>query len=462
MSDRKSFQDAFSRLYAYFKGDLKSILDPRYLIDTKQPKTTKSGIAIGSIWKDSGNKQEILLEVSNKELSLFYSTELINRLYFKTDFKSSAHPTSHFFLSNQISEGSHRKNKVAMYELFEQVAVDCGVGSFFNPGDKIKLRITGGGGTASSTPAKDPIVQLLEDNLNIILQGAPGVGKTYITRKIAVSICEGLTEPAFNAKYPNRADLIKGYNTLVAAGRIGFITFHQSLDYEEFVEGLKPDINPSTGIGTGTFSVKPGLFKRICERAAADEAGNPYVLIVDEINRANLSKVLGELITLIEPSKRSGGDDPYSVTLPYSQEEFSVPSNLYILGTMNTADRSLGSIDYAIRRRFAFETIVSNYALVEDLPAKKYYDAIKKLIITAKDDDFETDDIMVGHSYFMGDFDNNLNNKILPLLLEYFRDGVLVYDNVTSGGSSIFSSKTGESKKAILKEYLDEQASRIR
>ena len=315
--------------------------------------------------------------------------------------------------------------------------------------------------TKPSKPAKDPIVKLLEDNKNLILQGAPGVGKTYITRKIAVSICEGLTEPLFHAKYPSRADLIKGYNNLVAAHRVGFITFHQSLDYEEFVEGLKPDIDPVSGTGTGTFSVKPGLFRLICERAEADESKNPYVLIIDEINRANISKVLGELITLIEPSKRSGGVDPYSVTLPYSQKSFSVPSNLFILGTMNTADRSLGSIDYAIRRRFAFKTLDSDENLIpaKMTKAKKYYKAIKGLIDKAKDDDFETDEIMVGHSYFMDDFDNNLDNKIIPLLLEYFRDGVLVYEKVTlSDGSSVFSSKTGKSKKEILKEYLDDKA----
>jgi len=321
------------------------------------------------------------------------------------------------------------------------------------------------GGSASSFPVegasaagpKDEIVKLLEDNKNLILQGAPGVGKTYITRKIAVSICDGETETSFNKRYPNnesgRKDLIERYNQLVEDSHIGFITFHQSLDYEEFVEGLKPDIDPSTKKGTGTFSVKPGLFKRICEEANKDKENN-YVLIIDEINRANISKVLGELITLIEPSKRDGGEDPYSVILPYSQEAFSVPNNLFIIGTMNTADRSLGSLDYAIRRRFAFKTLVSEESLVPNGSPEKYFYAIRDLIDTAKDEDFETDDIMVGHSYFMGNFDNNLNNKILPLLLEYFKDGVLVYDKVTSSdGSSVFSNNP-KKKIEILRNYF--------
>lgn len=316
--------------------------------------------------------------------------------------------------------------------------------------------IAGSVSSSTTLAPKNEIVKLLEDNKNLILQGAPGVGKTYITRKIAVSICDGETETSFNKRYPNdesgRKDLIERYNQLVEDSHIGFITFHQSLDYEEFVEGLKPDIDPTTGKGTGTFSVKPGLFKSICDEAAGKQ--EPFVLIIDEINRANISKVFGELITLIEPSKRQGGSDPYSVILPYSQKEFSVPDNLYIIGTMNTADRSLGSIDYAIRRRFAFKTLVSDSSLVPAEVPQKYFNAIKELIDTAKDEDFETDDIMVGHSYFMGDFDNNLNNKILPLLLEYFKDGVLVYDKVTSSdGSSVFSNNP-EKKIEILRNYF--------
>lgn len=316
--------------------------------------------------------------------------------------------------------------------------------------------IAGSVSSSTTLAPKNEIVKLLEDNKNLILQGAPGVGKTYITRKIAVSICDGETETSFNKRYPNdesgRKDLIERYNQLVEDSHIGFITFHQSLDYEEFVEGLKPDIDPTTGEGTGTFSVKPGLFKNICDEAAGKQ--EPFVLIIDEINRANISKVFGELITLIEPSKRQGGSDPYSVILPYSQKEFSVPDNLYIIGTMNTADRSLGSIDYAIRRRFAFKTLVSDSSLVPAGVPQKYFNAIKELIDTAKDEDFETDDIMIGHSYFMGDFDNNLNNKILPLLLEYFKDGVLVYDKVTSSdGSSVFSNNP-EKKIEILRNYF--------
>ena len=123
------------------------------------------------------------------------------------------------------------------------------------------------------------IDEINNDVYTALLYCAPGVGKTYITRKIAVSICHRLTEAIFKKKYPDnregRADLIKDYNALVAKKQIGFITFHQSLDYEEFVEGLKPDIDPTTGEGTGTFSVKPGLFKNICDEAAGKQ--EPFV-----------------------------------------------------------------------------------------------------------------------------------------------------------------------------------------
>lgn len=288
----------------------------------------------------------------------------------------------------------------------------------------------------------DPIVKtakkLLDNAGQIILQGAPGCGKTYITTELAVYLCDGQV-PA------SRAALKARYKELEKESRIGFTTFHQSLDYEEFVEGMKPDTenaDPSTGSGQVRemrFAVKPGIFKRMCERAGKDNA--PHVLIIDEINRANISKVLGELITLIEKTKRVGAEDEFCVTLPYSGEHFGVPQNLYIIGTMNTADRSLGYIDYAIRRRFAFLPLKSEWAVVREFYGDRgelmnrqheLYTRIRNLVKDHLNEDFLLDDVMIGHSYFLAateeDYKLNLDYKIRPLLEEYLRDGILVED----------------------------------
>lgn len=271
--------------------------------------------------------------------------------------------------------------------------------------------------------------ELLDNNGQIILQGAPGCGKTYVTTELAVYLCNGEI-PA------TRKELKEEYLRLQKEGRIAFTTFHQSLDYEEFVEGLKPCTDNTEH--EMTFLVKPGIFKCICSEAQT-APDKKFVLIIDEINRANISKVLGELITLLEKSKRMGNDDEFKVTLPYSGEEFGVPDNLYIVGTMNTADRSLGYIDYAIRRRFAFMTLESDPFVINEfyhdkgeLRNKQYalYNDVKNIIKNNLSDDFELVDVMIGHSYFLAptedDYKMNLNYKIRPLLREYLRDGILV------------------------------------
>ena len=166
------------------------------------------------------------------------------------------------------------------------------------------------------------------------------------------------------------------------------------------------------------------------------------VLIIDEINRGNVSKIFGELITLLEVDKRDSGDHKISVTLPYTQVPFTVPSNLYIIGTMNTTDRSTGSIDYALRRRFAFVTLKSDVTVVarhydsNGNPALKQiatvlFDNIKSFIENPQHlcSDLGIDDLMVGHSYFMANDEEELRNKveyeIIPLINEYINDGIL-------------------------------------
>lgn len=394
---------------------------------------------------------------------------------------------------------------------------------------------------------------LLKRNKNIILQGAPGTGKTYKTAELALQVID-----AIDGNHDvSHSDIMKKYDEYVNKGQIEFVTFHQSMDYEDFVEGLKPELitnSEDENVGIN-YSVKPGVFKRICDAARSniqrnaktenDNATNfenawnklieklnndanievsllsnenksfvlflnksgsglcskpynstesdytnyytreqlfnvfgglkgvpsgghdnyrkaiieymkkecelvdykepelsvtqkKYVLIIDEINRGNVSKIFGELISLIEKDKRElVGDDiksesshPLFATLPYSKDRFSVPSNLYIIGTMNTTDRSVGSLDYALRRRFAFYTIKSDENLIKNEKARQLFNAVKSFL-QEKDNilEMDIDDLMVGHSYFMVDKDDELEDRwkyeIKPLLMEYYKDGII-------------------------------------
>ncbi len=197
-----------------------------------------------------------------------------------------------------------------------------------------------------------------------------------------------------------------------------FVTFHQSFAYEEFVEGLKP----VTEDGQVRYEVVDGIFKEICRRAQNDP-DHKYLLVIDEINRANIAKVFGELITLIEDDKRLDEDHAISVQLPYSKEIFGVPENLLILGTMNTADRSIALLDIALRRRFTFVEQMPNPSLletVEGVDLGVLLDQLNRRITILLGRDYQ-----IGHSYLMGI--NSLEalhfawyRKIIPLLREYF------------------------------------------
>lgn len=388
----------------------------------------------------------------------------------------------------------------------------------------------------------DKCANLLRKKHNMILQGAPGTGKTYNTAAIALKAL-GIND----VDMTDHKAIMKRYDSLLD-DQIFFTTFHQSLDYEDFVEGLKPHVQTDAdgnSIGV-TYEPEDGIFKRACNAVQTDQSkdiveciddylqkikgyqnkreiptvtgrsslyvwwkeGNsmvssrstnsassrgeeyipsplniekiklqalgkgcennwqsyaqafieavkkeyhattdkPVVLIIDEINRGNVSKIFGELITLLESDKRSNGNHPIKVILPYTKGEFGIPSNLYIIGTMNTTDRSTGTLDYALRRRFAFVTLKS-----QDSVIKKYYSDsrnedlgsvavalfadIKKFIENPKHlcGDMSIDDLMVGHSYFMAESEAELQDKvefeILPLINEYINDGILNVKN---------------------------------
>jgi DNA polymerase III delta prime subunit len=205
--------------------------------------------------------------------------------------------------------------------------------------------------------------------------------------------------------------------------QLSFVTFHQSYSYEEFIEGYRPDKDENAESDTIEYQLQDGLFKRICNLARKDHDNN-YVLVIDEINRGNISKIFGELITVIEDNKRIGSNEEITVTLPYSRHEFGVPPNVYIIGTMNSTDKSIALVDIALRRRFKFEKIPPKYSLIKNLTAQKVLKALNKNICALKNSDF-----IIGHSYFMKIPETDTNNEklreifisqVLPLIEEYF------------------------------------------
>lgn len=456
----------------------------------------------------------------------------------------------------------------------------------------------------------DDIVGIWRRRKNIVLHGAPGTGKTYDIPELAVRLCD----PSFMSKGRSREEIIKRYNQLKDDERLTFTTFHQSLDYEDWIEGLRPVVNEASQV---TYEIEDGVFKRLCEAAERsklvgnqygispdadvwkvslkrtgdndvrkdcmengyirigwDEYGDdisdetdgssrndkgkkilnayinkmkvgdivmscysskeidaigvimgdyrydeslpaykrirpvhwlikgkrenivetnggkemvestvyrlksihvddvkailekygvfieqekddkPYVMVIDELNRGNVSKVFGELITLLEADKRKGSKNEESVKLPYSKKSFHVPDNVYLIATMNTADRSLGSLDYAIRRRFAFiaerpiglEDDRFNAELFEKVSRLfvKNFDAYKAsgwdatmrlLPADTLSDEYKPEDVWIGHSYFLMQDEEGVDNsrerilyELIPLLEEYVRDGVLTAD----------------------------------
>ena len=260
----------------------------------------------------------------------------------------------------------------------------------------------------------DEMLAALKEKKNVVLQGAPGVGKTYVAKRLAYALIE--------SNDPQRIEMIQ---------------FHQSYSYEDFIQGFRP--TPK-----GHFDLKYGIFHQFCRRAQREEAqGKPYVFIIDEINRGNLSKIFGELMMLIEPDKRG---KEHAIPLAYSQdadERFYIPENLHLIGMMNTADRSLAMVDYALRRRFRFITLRPEFSseafrdFLAEAGAKP--ELVKKIVarmnalneVIAADTKNLGPGYQIGHSYFCPRngikpdddwYRRVIESEIVPLIQEYWFD----------------------------------------
>lgn len=250
-----------------------------------------------------------------------------------------------------------------------------------------------------------------------------------------------------------------------------FVTFHQSFAYEEFVEGLKP-LPPEEGETQVKYGVVPGVFRRICSKAEAawrakKDNAPKYLLVIDEINRANIAKVLGELITLIEDDKRLGEKNEVTITLPYSGQRFGVPPNLYILGTMNTADRSIALLDLALRRRFTFMELSPNPSVLSTLAGVDLgllLTCLNERIVALLDRDHQ-----IGHSYFLtlpvdadaDDLHFVWYHRVVPLLQEYFyNDGERL--RAVLGDDFVKKVEASKSAATALGELYDSETAKLK
>ena len=574
-----------------------------------------------SKWKNTANDERTasaLLTCVYPETYTFYKDEIYKNIcdYFGYTSRKAGKKYEHFLelVNGFVKSYGEEIQQIMLNEIkgFKNKPLNLAVQTLFwcmkdYMKEKLEKKMTTETNNSSKGTWYDDVVRIWERRKNIVLYGAPGTGKTYDVPELAVRLCD----PAFMAAEPNREEIVSRYNQLKTEKRIAFTTFHQSLDYEDWIEGLRPVVNENNQV---TYEIESGIFKKLCEEAERpvvkdkqvgiadnavvwkvslagtgdndvrrecmennhirigwddygpvisdetdwsiyngegkqildayinkmkigdivmscyssqtidaigvvvgdyefedkfpnykrvrrvnwlvkninenivemndgktmtlgtvyrlnsitldnvksilekyntsskmEENDKAYVMVIDELNRGNVSKVFGELITLLEADKRKGRINAESVVLPYSKKTFHIPNNVYLIATMNTADRSLGSLDYAIRRRFAFiaekpfglevdgfdedlfEKVSSLFVKNFDEYKESSWDLTMKLEpADTLSEEYKPEDVWIGHSYFLmqdeegeDNTSNRLLYEIIPLLEEYVRDGVL-------------------------------------
>ena len=574
-----------------------------------------------SKWKNTANDERTasgLLTCVYPATYTFYKDEIYQNIcdYFGYTSRKAGKKYEHFLelVNGFVKSYGEEIQQIMLNEIkgFKNKPLNLAVQTLFwcmkdYMKEELKNKMTTETNNSSKGTWYDDVVRTWERRKNVVLYGAPGTGKTYDVPELAVRLCD----PAFMAAEPSREEIVSRYNQLKTEKRIAFTTFHQSLDYEDWIEGLRPVVNENSQV---TYKIVSGIFKELCEEAERpvdkdkqvdisdnaviwkvslqgtgdndvrrecmennhirigwdgygpvisdetdwsiyngegkqildayinkmkigdivmscyssqtidaigvvvgdyefddslpnykrvrrvnwlvkninenivemndgktmtlgtvyrlnsitldnvksilekyntsskmEENDKAYVMVIDELNRGNVSKVFGELITLLEADKRKGRINAESVVLPYSKKTFHIPNNVYLIATMNTADRSLGSLDYAIRRRFAF-IAEKPFGLEVEGFDEDLFEKVSSLFVKNFDDykesgwdqtmklepadtlseEYKPEDVWIGHSYFlMQDEEGNDNTtdrllyEIIPLLEEYVRDGVL-------------------------------------
>ena len=574
-----------------------------------------------SKWKNTANDERTasaLLTCVYPKTYTFYKDEIYKNIcdYFGYTSRKAGKKYEHFMelVNGFVKSYGEEIQQIMLNEIkgFKNKPLNLAVQTLFwcmkdYMKEKLDKKMTTETNNSSKGTWYDDVVRTWERRKNVVLYGAPGTGKTYDVPELAVRLCD----PSFMAAEPSREEIVSRYNQLKTEKRIAFTTFHQSLDYEDWIEGLRPVVNENSQV---TYEIESGIFKKLCEEAERpvvkdkqvgisdnavvwkvslagtgdnnvrrecmennhirigwdgygpvisdetdwsvyngegkqildayinkmkigdivmscyssqtidaigvvageyefenkfpnykrvrrvnwlvkdinenivemndgktmtlgtvyrlnsitldnvksilekydtsskmEENDKAYVMVIDELNRGNVSKVFGELITLLEADKRKGRINAESVVLPYSKKAFHIPNNVYLIATMNTADRSLGSLDYAIRRRFAF-IAEKPFGLEVEGFDEDLFEKVSRLFVKNFDEykesgwdqsmklepadtlseEYKPEDVWIGHSYFLmqdeegeDNTSNRLLYEIIPLLEEYVRDGVL-------------------------------------